>query len=111
MNDQIYSTLSYPIVYSVSQLTGAILGLACLSILKKLKFDEKQSLGLGFLLALVGTLTLYISYTSFVQKNPLPVELAFLTIFFGLNIPVLLSSFFLPFILPFIWEFLREKIE
>jgi len=111
MSNQIYSTLSYPIVYSISQLTGAILGIACLLVLKKIKFNEKWNLALGFFLAFSGTLTLYLSYIFLAPKNPLPVELAFLTIFFGLNIPVLLSSFFLAFILPFIWEFLRSKIK
>jgi len=103
--------LSYPIVYSVAQLTGAFLGLACIAIMKKLRFKEKQIYGLGLLLASLGTLTIYLTYSFFAPKNIIPKEFSFLKVFFGLNLPVLLLSFFLSFLLPFIWEFLREKLK
>lgn len=106
-----YSVLSYPIVYSVAQLTGAFLGLSCIIFIKKFKFSEKQTFYLGLLLASLGTLTIYITYNFFAPKSPIPSEFSFLTVFFGLNTPVLLLSFFLSFLLPFIWEFLRLKIK
>ncbi|MEM5790693.1 MAG: hypothetical protein QXP77_01435 [Candidatus Aenigmatarchaeota archaeon] len=106
-----YSILSYPTVYGVSQLTGAFLGLVCIIFMKKFNFNEKQTCGLGLVLALLGTLTIYLTYNFFAPKNPIPSELSFLTVFFGLNVPVLLLSFFLSFLLPFIWEFLKGKIK
>lgn len=106
-----YSTLSYPMVYCISQLTGALLGLVCIILMKKFKFNEKQTCSLGLLLAILGTLTIYITYNFFAPKNLIPSELSFLTVFFGLNVPVLLLSFFISFLLPFIWEFLRLKIK
>jgi len=106
MSEQII--LSYPSVYTVVQIVGALVGIVCISVIKKLGFDKKTTFLSGIFLAFLGSLTLTLTYNFFAPKTTIN-SFSFLKVFFGLNQYVLFSSFFISFSLPFVWEFLRKE--